>query len=38
MQGAGCGLNVLPPNSHVEILTPKEDGISRWGLWEILKS
>lgn len=34
------GLNVCacPPNSYVEILTPKSDGISRWGFWEALKS
>lgn len=23
----------LPPNLYVEILTPKDDGIRRWGLW-----
>lgn len=28
----------LPQNSHVEILMPKGDGISRWGLWEVLRS
>lgn len=22
-----------PLNSYVEILTPKDDGIGRWGLW-----
>lgn len=26
-----CGLNVSPENSHVEILTPKDNGIRRWG-------
>lgn len=25
-----------PPNSYVEILTPKGGGIARWGFWEVL--
>ena len=25
-------------NSYVEILTPKGDDISRWGLWDVRKS
>lgn len=29
---------VLPPNLYVEILTPKDDGIRRWGSWEVPKS
>lgn len=29
---------VLPPNLYVEILTPKDHGIRRWGFWEVLKS
>ena len=31
------GLNVSPQNSYVETLTPKDDGIRRWGLWEVLR-
>ena len=27
-----------PQHLYVEILTPKVDGISSWGLWEVLKS
>lgn len=31
------GLNEFPPlNSNAEILTPKHNGIGRWGLWEVL--
>lgn len=33
------GLNVcmpLTPNAYVEILISKDDGIRRWGLWEVL--
>lgn len=34
-----CGLNVcVPSDSYIEILSPKDDGIRRWGLWEVLKS
>ena len=29
---------VFPPNLYVEILLPKDDGMRRWGLWEVLKS
>lgn len=29
---------VPPPNSYVDILIPKGDGISRWGLWEVIRS
>ena len=29
---------VFPPNSYVEILLPKDDGMRRWGLREVLKS
>lgn len=33
------GLNVsIPPNPYVEILTVKDDGMRRWGLWEVLMS
>ena len=28
---------VLPQNSYVEILSPKSDGIRRWGLWQVIK-
>ena len=31
-------LIVSPPSSYVEILTPKGDGIRRWGLQELFKS
>lgn len=32
-------LNVcVPSDSYIEILSPKDDGIRRWGLWEVLKS
>lgn len=27
-----------PPNSYVEILNPKGNGISKWKLWQVLKS
>ena len=34
---AGCSLNAcVPPSSYVEILTPKDGGIRRWGWWEVL--
>lgn len=26
-------LNVFPQNTYVEILTPKDDSVRRWGLW-----
>ena len=29
---------VSSPNSYVEILTPKDDSIRSWGLWEVLRS
>ena len=33
------GLSIcVPPNSCVEILTSKGDGISKWGLWEVIRS
>ena len=39
MLDPSCGVKVVspPPNSYVEILIPKDDGIKRWGLWEVLK-
>lgn len=34
---AGCSLNAcVTPSSYVEILTPKDGGIRRWGWWEVL--
>lgn len=27
-----------PHNSHVDILTPKGDGNSKWGLWDVINS
>ena len=32
------GLNVRHPNACVEILSPKDDDIRRWGLWEMFRS
>ena len=29
---------VFPPNSYVEILLTKDDGMRRWGLWDGVKS
>lgn len=29
---------VCPQNSYFEILTPQDDGMRRWGLWEVLRS
>ena len=28
---------MCPPNSYVQILIPKDDGIRRQGFWEVLK-
>ena len=34
----GCYRWSVSPQIKVEILTPKGDGISRWGCWEIIRS
>lgn len=26
-----------PPNSYVEILTLRDNGINKWGLWEVIR-
>ena len=34
----GIWMFMSPSNSYFEILIPMENGIRRWGLWEILRS
>lgn len=35
--GPCYGPNVSCKNSHVDILNLKDVGVSRWGLWEVLR-
>lgn len=31
-------LSLHPPETHIKVLTPKSDGIRRWGLWKKTRS
>lgn len=31
-------MSASPPNLCIEFLTPKDDGVRNWGLWEVIRS